>query len=319
MPFRSIAKLVCVFYALLISVYHSDVANAQGYADMQSRSGRPVGGIVDQLSRGQSPVSRDQSTGALRQAEYSTDIRGGTPNAGSLNAGALNAGSGFYPRDLRGGGDSVVALRPQPMSVQQANFESNDSRNGFLGQQETKARSREELDRMNAEHPFQSFIDRENASPKEEAKAETSQMITRIGINLAFVLALGVGAILMFRQFQKGKSGARNQTPADLAGLKIDQVLQVTRGVSLYLVDSMASKILVAVDAGGIKSVNVLPSRFEDELEEPEAFSRHNETSLARSGGAERSRSRRSINKSSSTDIDENLIKMLLSKSKEAA
>lgn len=314
MPFRSIAKLVCVFYALLISVYDSEVASAQGYADMQSRSGRPVGGIVDQLSRGPSPVSRDQSTGTLRQAEYSTDIRSGTSNAGSLNA-----GSGFYPRDLRGGGESVVALRPQPMSVQQANFESNDGRNGFLDQQETKARSREELDRMNSEHPFQSFIDRENASTKEEAKAETSQLITRIGINLAFVLALGVGAILMFRQFQKGKSGARNQTPADLAGLKIDQVLQVTRGVSLYLVDSMASKILVAVDAGGIKSVNVLPSRFEDELEEPEAFSRHNETSLARSGGSERSQSRRSINKSSSTDIDDNLIKMLLSKSKEAA
>ena len=133
--------------------------------------------------------------------------------------------------------------------------------------------------------------------------------------------AMAFAAILFVRQIQKGKANAKQELPAGLSGLKIDQTLQVTRGVSLYLVDSMASKILVAVDSGGIKSVNVLPSRFEDELEEPEAFSRQRDSEPTRSAAtpAGRQASRRSLNKTSTSDIDENLIKLLLTKSREAS
>jgi flagellar biogenesis protein FliO len=178
-------------------------------------------------------------------------------------------------------------------------------------------------------------------------------MITRIGVNLMFVLALAVGGILTFKFMQKGKWSAKSEPPSDLAGLKIDQVLSVTRGVSLYLVDGLSAKILVAVDAGGIKSVNLMPAHFEDALDDPEAFSRArpeaservneraservNERAVGRASqqadrqpdsrgsqrrgerGGEPSGSKRRLDQSSSSEIDENLIKLLLSKSKEAA
>ena len=227
-------------------------------------------------------------------------------------------------------GDSVMTLRPQAMSVRQASFESNEPLGEFHDGARTQNRSRQELDRLNAEEHRQSFIVRENAAPQ-ESQVEATEMITRVGINLAFVLALAIGGILMLKQFQKGRVATKRGAPSELSGLKIDQVLQVTRGVSLYLVDSMASKILVAVDAGGIKSVNVLPSRFEDQLDDVEEFSSRRESQAARGGlgdsvrqessrqESSRQGSRRGINKTSSSDIDENLIKLLLTKSRDTA
>ncbi|MCA9138793.1 MAG: hypothetical protein KDB00_18605 [Planctomycetales bacterium] len=216
--------------------------------------------------------------------------------------------------------DRAIALRPEPMSVRQASYEPVEQRRSFINSERQQAQSRQDLNRINAQEHLQSFIQRENAEPATD-KASATDMITRIGVNLVLVLALAVGGILLIKQIQKGRTGVGGSAPADLAGLKIDQVLQVTRGVSLYLVDSMASKILVAVDGGGIKSVNVLPARFEDELDEPEAFSRKREAVTGRTmeDGPGRQSSRRRINKTSSSDIDDNLIKMLLSKSKEAA
>ncbi|QDV81558.1 hypothetical protein [Planctomycetes bacterium TBK1r] len=310
MPFRFTQKSMCVFYALLISSSLATVAHGQRYAEPESRSSRQLGGMVDQLSRGESTVS-------IRRGVLSGDI-GSVDRDGRSDIPV----SPLRPSGNRldGGAEQVVALRPQPMSVRQASFESNDHLNDLYSGQQHELQSRQSLDRLNAQDHYQSFIERENAAPEAE-QADATEMISRIGINLVFVLALAVGGILFVRQIQKGKQGGRQDTPADLAGLKIDQVLQVTRGVSLYLVDSMASKILVAVDGGGIKSVSVLPSRFEDALEEPEAFGRQKESEAARAGGnvASRQASRRSVNKTSSSEIDENLIRLLLTKSKEAA
>ncbi|QEF98522.1 hypothetical protein Mal15_25740 [Stieleria maiorica] len=324
MPFRFTQKTKCVFYALLVSSTLGTLAHGQGYADsrgyadgqpyadnrglnrIESRSSRHSG-MVDQLSRGESTVSirRPVLSGDIGTVER--DTRSVIPES---------------PLRPSAGGEPVVALRPQPMSVRQANFESSDQLGGLYSDEQAQLQSRQQLDRLNAQEHYQSFIEREQAAAPSE-KADATEMLSRIGINLVFVLALAVGGILFVRQLQKGKQGSKATTPTDLAGLKIDQVLQVTRGVSLYLVDSMASKILVAVDGGGIKSVSVLPSRFEDELDDPEAFSRPKEPDAlaARAGGtnATRQASRRSVNKTSSSEIDENLIRLLLSKSKEAA
>lgn len=315
MPFPQFKKTECVLYALVILFMFAPLASGQGYSDSQFFSARQSDGMVDRLSRG-------EISATSRPAKLSDEVRYSSPGLRQepyepQRRGVLDDGIGSD----RLGDDTVVALRPQPMSVRQASFETGEPLRSAAHAEPIPLRTRQELDRLNAQDHYQSFIQRESGGGGEQPKADATAMITKIGINLLFVLALAVGGILCVKQIQKGKGLGKAAPRADLQGLKIDQVLQVTRGVSLYLVDSMASKILVAVDGGGIKSVNVLPSRFEDELEDPEAFSRQRESVATRSGGSESTRggSRRGINKTSTSDIDENLIKLLLTKSKEAA
>lgn len=324
MPFSRTAKSMCVFYALLISCTLQTVASGQNYSgqnysgrsdsgqsysrqnyssESDLRSNRNYDGMLDQLSRGESTVT-------LRRSQFPEDLA-------PLRRDDRTAQLESRLRPINGAEDAVT-LRPQPMSVRQTSFETTDQSDSFYSGQSLREQSQQTLDRMNAEEQFQSFIDRENAALPQE-KENPTDFVTRIGVNLVFVLALAIGVLLTVRVFQKGKLDPKKQVPADLAGLKIDQVLQVTRGVSLYLVDSVASKILVAVDGGGIKSVNVLPARFEDELDEPEAFSRASDSPRSAATAAQRQSSRRGINTTSTSDIDENLIKLLLSKSKEAA
>lgn len=304
MPLSLSSKSMCVLYALLFSLSLSQLAVAQSYNEAPYRSHQQAGGLVDRLSSGESenqPLRGDYS------GSYRSSLRPERPQP---------LDNPYDSQQV----DRAIALRPEPMSVRQASYEPVEQGAGFISAERNQAQSRQDLSRLNTQEHLQSFIDRESSEPA-QAKASATDMITRIGVNLVFVLALAVGGILLVKMIQKGRVGGSSSPPADLAGLKIDQVLQVTRGVSLYLVDSMASKILVAVDGGGIKSVNVLPARFEDELDEPEAFSRKRESVTARNvdDGPGRQSSRRRVNKTSTSDIDDNLIKLLLSKSKEAA
>lgn len=304
MPLSLSSKSMCVLYALLFSLTLSQAAVAQGYNEAPYRSHQQSGGLVDRLSSGQIAKRsvREEYSGA-----YQSSLRPERSNVLDNPFGSQQV-------------ERAIALRPEPMSVRQASYEPVEQESGFIAAERNQAQSRQDLNRLNAQEHLQSFIERENTEPV-QAKANATDMITRIGVNLVFVLALAVGGILLVKQIQKGRVGGVSGPPADLAGLKIDQVLQVTRGVSLYLVDSTASKILVAVDGGGIKSVNVLPGRFEDELDEPEAFSRNRESVTDRNAddAVGRQSSRRRVNKASTSDIDDNLIKLLLSKSKEAA
>jgi flagellar biogenesis protein FliO len=319
MPSNTIAKTTCVLCALLFSISYFSYSSAQSQIELRDIESRqdervPYGGFVDRLSRGGSETRASEAPFVQRASHPYRD----------------NAAEFVESPPRIASGETAVTLRPQAMSVRpsvrQASFEPIDR--GGENLDPLRADARHSLDRMNAEEHLQSFIDRENADAPEKS-ANASDMVTRIGVNLVFVLALAVGGILLVKHFQKGKLVAGGATPEGLAGLKIDQVLQVTRGVSLYLVDGMSSKVLVAVDSGGIKSVNVLPGRFEDALDEPEAFSQSRESQSVESRPAvspsvsqrrsQRRSSRRSINETSTSEIDENLIKLLLNKAKEAA
>ena len=311
MPSKTILKMTCVFYALLWSLTNYSDSCAQDRIELRDIESRhderePVGGFVERLSRGAPDTMRDESRYAPRISQsYREGVTGFNENAPRISE-----------------ADAAVTLRPQAMSVRpsirQASFEPAERAEESY--EPLRAESRQSIDRINAEDHLQSFIERENAGTPQES-VNASDMVTKIGVNLVFVLALAVGCVLLIKHFQKGKLAAGNVTPEGLTGLKIDQVLQVTRGVSLYLVDGMSSKVLVAVDSGGIKSVNVLPTRFEDELEQPEAFSRSRETEPVESRPvmSQRRSSRRSVNEASTSEIDENLIKLLLTKAREAA
>jgi flagellar biogenesis protein FliO len=312
MPSRSIRKSKCVFYALVLGVCCQSIAatqqaNAQqGYTESGRQS---FSGIVERLSQDATSAPARQLRGGTRPVEPA-DVDGGRP---------------FPSQRLRVAEDDVVALRPQPMSVRQTSYESApaEPRAEPRFAVSDDGGSREALDRLNAQEHLQSFIERESAAPPGGDKIDPAEMVSRIGVNLLFVLALAVGGILLFKQLQKSKGSGSPETPAGLNGLKIDQVLQVSRGVSLYLVDSAASKVLVAVDGGGIKSVNVLPPRFADTLDQPDAFAAAADAEPEAEQPAPSREARRvgrhRVDETSSSEIDQNLIKLLLSKSKQAA
>ncbi len=179
-----------------------------------------------------------------------------------------------------------------------------------------------------------SFLEREQ-SQVDPVVADSRDTISRIGVNLVFVLAIAIGGILLVKQFYRGNQTIAANTPTSLQGLKISQVLRISRHVQLYLVDGATSKVLVAVDAGGIKSVNVLPGHFEDSLDDPAAFSLEDSLAVYREpepapepvklsrAAARAAREPVSshvapghrIDQESSPELDEKLIKMLLSKS----
>lgn len=292
MPSRSTKKMRCVFYALAFGFCCQSIVVAQdNYQRGATR--QSFSGIVDRLAQ--------QPSASASEGTYGSHSDRGASSP------------------LRVAQDDVVALRPQPMSVRQTSFESVSTDRSIAPRGDHP--SRRALDRLNAEEHLQSFIDREATAAPAEDKINPADMISRIGVNLMFVLALAVGGILLFKQIQKGKLGGAPETPASFHGLKIDQVLQVSRGVSLYLIDSAASKVLVAVDGGGIKSVNVLPPRFDEGLDSPETFAAAIQAQPSEpTPQKEATRaSRRRVDETSSSEIDQNLIKLLLSKSKQAA
>ena len=306
MPHGRISKSMCVFNALVFALLTPLVLPAQNELRNQATPPFNSNGFIDRGAGQETQVRSIPDYGSRLDRVLQGNFNGNSSNT--------------EHRSLRPHSASqAVTLRPQPMSVQRASFESAER--DFLAQEEAlTAGKRHALDRLNAENHYQSFIERESKQP-EGKKENATELISKIGINLLFVLSLAIGGILLFKQIHKSRAGAVGQDADGLAGLKIDQVLQVTRGVSLYLVDGNANKILVAVDGGGIKSVNLLPGRFEDALDDPQAFSRQAVDAPQRGtlAEAERRRGKSKVDKMSTSEIDDNLIKLLLSKSKKAA
>ncbi|MEO1526928.1 MAG: hypothetical protein AAFX06_15935 [Planctomycetota bacterium] len=138
---------------------------------------------------------------------------------------------------------------------------------GFTEQQYYRNTYGPETQGLSPNDPRQaSFIERERS---ESAARETAQeLIMRIGINLGFVLALGIGGVLIYKQVQRGKPAAIG----DLQELKVCQTLRLTTGASIYVVEGFGKKFLVAIDANGIKSVEVLNASFHQTMEQAEPY-----------------------------------------------
>ena len=111
-----------------------------------------------------------------------------------------------------------------------------------------------------------SFIEREKANPS-SSKQNLGQLISKIGMNLAFVLALAIGFVLLAKQWMKPKS----TSSVDVTGsdsLRVKETLVLDAKTTLRLVQWRTNRILVACDANGIRSVNVLNPMFDQTLDE---------------------------------------------------
>lgn len=289
-------------------------------------STRRFDGIIDQLSGDSASSNRN-------------GLRADSGRSFSASGSALQryGGDSYSDRQpaLASEREPAVTLRPQPMTVRRASYEDVSAEP--LRQQPLAAR--QEFNERNSRDHVQSFIDREKeAGVESKSAANASDAIKKIAVNLCFVLAIAVAGLLLYRVMQKGKLGGVDGKTRGQGKLKIHQVLEVSRGVNLFLVDGMNSRVLVAVDPTGIKSVNVLPGRFEEALDDPKTYSFADSLAASdledavdaaeaparpsvRISRAERRRQAEQpvVDQTSSTEIDENLIKMLLAKGSRAA
>jgi flagellar biogenesis protein FliO len=168
-----------------------------------------------------------------------------------------------------------------------------------------------------------SFIDRESAesvSPDAGEANGTAVLVKRISINLMFVLAIAFGVLLLIRQWQKGRSVRPSKDQRAQDALNVCQIIPLANGASLHVVQGTENKFVVAIDGGGIKSVNVLSASFEDtmtqvETREQRRQSRQSKPQLAQHtaspslGAVEQNEFDPNED---TTEIDEKLIKLLL-------
>ena len=164
----------------------------------------------------------------------------------------------------------------------------------------------------------ESFIETESSEEETQA-SPTMQLVYRISGNLIFVLAIAVAFVFMLKQWQKGKQSAAKSGDLALSSLQVIQVVPLSRGASLHLVQSGQTQFVVAIDAAGIKSVNVLNRSFDQEMAEldlptdaivPGVDSRRD--APVERAPARRVERTRVTNKEATSEIDEQLIEMLL-------
>ena len=184
---------------------------------------------------------------------------------------------------------------------------------------------------------YQSFIERERQqADAPTATANTSDLVTRLGVNLVFVLVCAAGVLLLIKQWQKGQSSKPSHPPHDPIAphdLRVLQVLRLDNGASLQVVDISGSPFLVAIDSTGIKSVKPLVLDFDDAMlrtdqrhsnDRVRPSDRVHSRERARSSDTQRKRIREQqdepvVHDDASAAIDQKLIKLLLENAKQAA
>ena len=277
------------------------------------------GSVIDQLLNSSTPRDRSHS---IRASESTNELRG----AGrSHDIAPTQFQRARRPSDIRPASNKDVVVpshlqRNDP--VQPAAFErSVNTRSPSTAESDaawdrilrsSSAAVGESSHTANSEQSEPSFIEKEATNP-ESQRENTAALIRKISINLMFVLAIAFGFLLLVKHWQKGKFSRKPKADSHNQSLNVSQVLPLTNGASLHVVQGNSNRFLVAIDSSGIKSVKVLTSSFDDTMQQVENR-QHRRESASRRQTYER------IEPSDvSSEIDEKLIKMLLQNAPAAA
>ncbi len=114
---------------------------------------------------------------------------------------------------------------------------------------------------------MQSFIERERQAESETtASSSQSQMLLKLIINTAFVLAMAVGFLLVYRVWVMAKKTQTAKGETLKTGLHVRETLSLKNNVTLHVVETAKCQFLVTVDSSGVKSVNSMSTPFESAL-----------------------------------------------------
>ncbi|NND95827.1 MAG: hypothetical protein HKN47_00690 [Pirellulaceae bacterium] len=229
--------------------------------------------------------------------------------------------------EMRSSRRTQSQVDPVAAPVRQMTYETNDrQQDDWQRLLDGNATATDRIASLDTDN--RSFIEKERTSQAAE-KEDAREFITKIGINLIFVLALAFGFILLAKHWQRSKFSAAVSTTSQATVLNVKQVLPLANGATLHVVEGYRNRVLVAIDTTGIRSVNVLSQTFDETMDDIQDYdtyadlanrqTRLHETSRRDS----RSRSARApepiVHDESTAEIDEKLIALLLQKSKNAA
>ena len=127
------------------------------------------------------------------------------------------------------------------------------------------------------------FLERESLSRQtltqedgDSSFHDVGQLVSRIGMNLAFVLFMGLGGVLLAKQWidskgkkKTGKKVGSAQPEEDVDSMEVQEVLRLDAKSTLQLIRCGSTQLLVATDSMGIKAVNVLNATTEEVYRSP--------------------------------------------------
>lgn len=177
------------------------------------------------------------------------------------------------------------------------------------------------------------FIEREKAASETPVKASAAtpkkqhfgKLIANLGMNLAFVLLVGIGFMVIAKHWTKPEAaGTKNASSTSPSSLQVKEELVLDGKTKLRIVQWKDSEILVASDAEGVRSMVALTPAFSDTLDQLENdLEEQAATEPAKVVAEERPVRERQKLKPTATSkpdgIDDRLIQMLLDSANRSA
>ena len=175
------------------------------------------------------------------------------------------------------------------------------------------------------------FIQREKEASASDADSSTAkpkgqkfgQMIANIGMNLAFVLLVGIGFIVFSKQWFTPKTNSQNGSSEDaLSRLQVKEELALDSKTTIRVIQWKDTEILVASDSEGVRAMVSLGPTFSDTLSQVETEFEDQKPERTQPQTPQASQ-QNAVKPASSTDsspgIDDRLIQMLLDSANRSA
>ena len=108
---------------------------------------------------------------------------------------------------------------------------------------------------------------KENVAATGPAKFDQQRLqrlMKQLGMNTFFVLAIGIGFILVAKRWVSGKKPIES---SDKTNIEIKSTLRLSPKSNLHLVQAVEQRLIVAVDQNGIKTVVPLTESFANTLD----------------------------------------------------
>ena len=159
------------------------------------------------------------------------------------------------------------------------------------------------------------------AMPK---KMSFGKLIANMGMNLAFVLLVGIGFIVISKQWMKPRAAVKKDDTSDnTLSLRIKEELVLDGKTSIRVIQWKDSEILVASDTDGVRSMVALTPNFSETFDQIETDFEKQEIEPAKAPTPSRlssaSAKKTPSHESNSSRVDDRLIQMLLDSANRSA
>ena len=224
--------------------------------------------------------------------------------------------------------------RPESLQIQ---YDGQVVRSSYEQERSLRPMTRQQFSPTGNTQPIPSNVDSERPNFIEREKQTTEpvtessskpkkqhfgKLIANLGMNLAFVLLVGIGFIVVAKQWIKPQGFGKKETSEQgSSSLEIQEELILDGKTKIRVVRWKNSDVLIASDPDGVKSMVALAPSFSKSLEQIEEVEElENEPPKPQKSKSSSSASKpEKKNESDSKGVDDRLIQMLLESANRSA